>query len=95
MVRTILTIIILVMSKVIKTTQSQQSNESGQNKDQSTGPSIDVFSDDFDQGYMKSASTSGYRGVYNGMTREEVEDKFGTSNGSVESLKWSYENMVI
>ncbi|MCZ6903682.1 MAG: hypothetical protein O7C58_06810, partial [Rickettsia endosymbiont of Ixodes persulcatus] len=25
------------------------------------------------------------------MTREEVEDKFGTSNGSVESLKWSYE----
>ena len=39
---------------------------------------------------MKSASTSGYRGVYNGMTRE-VEDKFGTSNGSVESLKWSYE----
>ena len=40
---------------------------------------------------MKSASTSGYRGVYNGMTREEVEDKFGTSNGSVESLKWSYE----
>ena len=62
-----------------QTTQSQQSNESGQNKDQSTGPSIDVFSDDFDQGYMKSASTSGYRGVYNGMTREEVEDKFGTS----------------
>ena len=79
------------MSKVIKTTQSQQSNESNQNRDQSTGPSIDVFSDDFDQGYMKSASTSGYRGVYNGMTREEVEDKFGTSNGSVESLKWSYE----
>ena len=39
---------------------------------------------------MKSASTSGYRGVYNGMTREEVEDKFGTSS-SVESLKWSYE----
>ncbi|WP_142349104.1 zinc-ribbon domain-containing protein, partial [Staphylococcus sp. HMSC077H01] len=27
-----------------QTTQSQQSNESGQNKDQSTGPSIDVFS---------------------------------------------------
>lgn len=74
-----------------QTTQSQQSNESDQNRDQSTGPSIDVFSDDFDQGYMKSASTSGYRGVYNGMTREEVEDKFGTSNGSVESLKWSYE----
>ena len=74
-----------------QTTESQQSNESDQNRDQSTGPSIDVFSDDFDQGYMKSASTSGYRGVYNGMTREEVEDKFGTSNGSVESLKWSYE----
>lgn len=74
-----------------QTTQSQQSNESNRNRNQSTGPSIDVFSNDFDQGYMKSASTSGYRGVYNGMTREEVEDKFGTSNGSVESLKWSYE----
>ena len=27
-----------------QTTQSQQSNESNQNSDQSTGPSIDVFS---------------------------------------------------
>ena len=43
MVRTMLTIIILVMSKSHQTTESQQSNESDQNRDQSTGPSIDVL----------------------------------------------------
>lgn len=40
---------------------------------------------------MKLVLISGYRGVYNGMICEEVEDKFGIFNGFVESLKWSYE----
>ena len=71
MVRTILTIIILVMSKVIKQHSLSNQNESGQNKDQSTGPSIDVFSDDFDQGYM--VSQRGYRGVYNGNDTKKLK----------------------
>ena len=40
---------------------------------------------------MKSASTRGYHGIYKGMTRKEVEDKFGKSNGNVEGSNYNYE----
>ena len=57
----------------------------------SKGPHIDVFSTAFDKGYMKSASTSGYQGIYTGMTRKEVEEKFGKSDGNVDSSNYTYE----
>lgn len=40
---------------------------------------------------MKSASTSGYQGIYTGMTRKEVEEKFGKSDGNVDSSNYTYE----
>ena len=64
-----------IMSDDDKTSESVQSSPSNTNdskvKDStSKGPHIDVFSTAFDKGYMKSASTSGYQGIYTGMTRK-------------------------
>lgn len=76
-----------------QTTQFNQTHEkdSSDVSKNSNSPKINIFSSDFDIGYMKSASTNGYHGVYKGMTRQEVEDKYGKSDGKVESLKWKYE----
>ncbi|RIM32449.1 zinc ribbon domain-containing protein, partial [Staphylococcus caprae] len=57
----------------------------------SKAPHIDVFSTAFDIGYMKSASSSGYQGIYPGMTRKEDEDKDGKSDGNVDSSNYTYE----
>ncbi|CUT95508.1 zinc ribbon domain-containing protein [Staphylococcus capitis] len=80
-----------------KTSESVQSSPSNTNDSKSEqdstskGPHIDVFSTAFDKGYMKSASTSGYQGIYTGMTRKEVEEKFGKSDGNVDSSNYTYE----
>ena len=63
--------------------QSKESSSSEANSSEKA-PTIDVFSSNFDQGYMKSASTEGYKGIYKDMTRKEVEAKFGKSSGKVD-----------
>ena len=44
---------------------------------------------------MKSASTDGYKGIYEDMTRKEVESKFGKPTGKVDGAKHIMKNMVI
>ncbi|EHJ07576.1 zinc-ribbon domain-containing protein [Staphylococcus simiae] len=47
------------------------------------GPEISIYSDSFDKEFMKSSSKDGYDGVYEGMTRAEVENKYGRPSGDV------------
>jgi DNA mismatch repair ATPase MutL len=70
--------------------QSKESSSSEANSSEKA-PTIDVFSSNFDQGYMKSASTEGYKGIYKDMTRKEVEAKFGKSSGKVHGGQTYYE----
>lgn len=70
--------------------QSKESSSSESNSSEKA-PTIDVFSNNFDQGYMKSASTEGYKGIYKDMTRKEVEAKFGKSSGKVDGGQTYYE----
>lgn len=70
--------------------QSKESSSSEANSSEKA-PTIDVFSSNFDQGYMKSASTEGYKGIYKDMTRKEVEAKFGKSSGKVDGGQTYYE----
>lgn len=74
-----------------QTTQTDSNDSQSKSDSTSKGPRIDIFSSDFDKNYMKSASTRGYHGIYKGMTRKEVEDKFGKSNGNVEGSNYNYE----
>ncbi|PNZ32171.1 Predicted membrane protein [Staphylococcus petrasii] len=68
-------------------TTQQETNTTHQEGDnqsnESHGPRIDVFSDNFDKQYIKSPSKDGYAGVYKGMTKSAVEDKYGKSDGSI------------
>lgn len=78
-------------SESVQTSPSKTNDSKSQKVSTSKGPHIDVFSTEFDKGYMKSASTSGYQGIYKGMTRKEVEEKLGKSDGNVDSSNYTYE----
>lgn len=70
------------------TTQSQSSNTSDDN---AHGAQIDIFSDTFDQSYIKAPSKDGYAEIYNGMSRSDVETKYGQSNGTIYLQGSTYE----
>lgn len=70
------------------TTQSQSSNTSDDN---AHGAQIDIFSDTFDQSYIKAPSKDGYAEIYNGMSRSDVETKYGKSNGTIYLQGSTYE----
>ncbi|KAA9272596.1 zinc ribbon domain-containing protein [Staphylococcus epidermidis] len=70
------------------TTQSQSSNTSDDN---AHGAQIDIFSDTFDQSYIKAPSKDGYAEIYNGMSRTDVETKYGQSNGTIYLQGSTYE----
>lgn len=70
------------------TTQSQSSNTSDDN---AHGAQIDIFSDTFDQSYIKAPSKNGYAEIYNGMSRSGVETKYGQSNGTIYLQGSTYE----
>lgn len=70
------------------TTQSQSSNTSDDN---AHGAQIDIFSDTFDQSYIKAPSKDGYTEIYNGMSRSDVETKYGQSNGTINLQGSTYE----
>lgn len=70
------------------TTQSQSSNTSDDN---AHGAQIDIFSDTFDQSYIKAPSKDGYAEIYNCMSRSGVETKYGKSNGTIYLQGSTYE----
>ncbi len=78
-------------NKKSKDTSKSNDNASNDKKGSEKAPTIDVFSSNFDQGYMKSASTDGYKGIYEDMTRKEVESKFGKPTGKVDGGQTYYE----
>ncbi|PNZ85520.1 hypothetical protein BUY43_10890 [Staphylococcus devriesei] len=42
-----------------------------------------MFSDVFDKQYIKAPSKEGYAGIYKGMSKSEIENKYGKSDGSM------------
>ncbi|MGK8263030.1 zinc-ribbon domain-containing protein [Staphylococcus epidermidis] len=68
------------------TTQSSNTSD-----DNAHGAQIDIFSDTFEQSYIKAPSKDGYAEIYNGMSRSGVETKYGQSNGTIYLQGSTYE----
>ncbi|WP_367121235.1 zinc-ribbon domain-containing protein [Staphylococcus capitis] len=73
------------------THENTQNHSSDTSDSSSEGAQIDIFSDEFDQEYTKSPSTDGYAEIFNGMSRSDVETKYGQSNGTIYLQGSTYE----
>ena len=66
-----------------QSTTYQKHQSSSKSNNNSHGPQINIFSNAFDKQYIKSPSKDGYAEVYNGMSRSEVENKYGNSESNL------------
>ncbi|MGZ2417041.1 hypothetical protein ACUXJ9_001278 [Staphylococcus caledonicus] len=62
---------------------TSQNSDSSSSSSELHGPHLDVFSDVFDKQYIKAPSKEGYAGIYKGMSKSEIENKYGKSDGSM------------
>ncbi|UDI77359.1 zinc-ribbon domain-containing protein [Staphylococcus taiwanensis] len=60
-----------------KKTEQQREDDNEEKDKQSNLPKIDVLSDDFFQTYMQKNNLDGYMGFKKGMTKDEVEKRYG------------------
>lgn len=60
-----------------KKAEKQRKDDNEEKDKQSNLPKIDVLSDDFLQTYMQKNNLDGYMGIKTGMTKDEVEKRYG------------------
>ncbi|GEQ07948.1 hypothetical protein EQ029_01620 [Staphylococcus haemolyticus] len=74
--------------------EKQKSKQSEDEKDKdathSQAPKIDVMSEDFHKSFMQKDTRDSYMGIKPGMTRAEVEKRYGSSNRVFHKTEMDY-----